>query len=82
MRDSKFFVKKSFNLAVDLEGQIDAYVRKNPGVSFTLLMNQALRCWLKNPVLDLLGPVKEFRSDDKAKKFMEENSELMDSLGR
>ena len=76
MRDTKDFVKKSFNLATDLEKQVDQYIRRNPGVSFTLLMNQALKCWLQNPVLDLLGPVKQFKIED-ANKFMEEHLELM-----
>lgn len=77
MRDTKFFVKKSFNLAADLEKQVETYIRRNPGVSFTLLMNQALKCWLQNPVLDLLGPgPKEFKVED-TNKFMEEHSELM-----
>jgi hypothetical protein len=72
-------IKKSFNVDADLAQRVDDLIRENPGASFTLVMNLALRQWLKNPTFQLN------RSKATAKdieKFLRENTELMDSLAK
>ncbi len=71
-------VKRSFNLDPNLAHQIDEIIKENPALSFTLLVNQALGQWLKNPVVTL--NVKK-ASEEEMDKMMEEHAELMDRLG-
>lgn len=71
-------IKKSFNLVPEISKAIDLIVEENPHFSFTVLVNQALVNWLKNPVITLNQ--KRFTKEDVGK-FMEDHSELMDSLG-
>lgn len=74
-------VKKSFNLDPVLAQQVEGFLEKNVGVSFTLIMNQALKDFLKNGVLriELVHP--KFTEND-VDKFLSDNSELMDSLAK
>ena len=71
-------IKRSFNLELKLAKKIDEIIIENPSFSFTILVNQALSEWVKNPVINLKQ--KRFNEED-VLKFMEENSELMDNLG-
>jgi hypothetical protein len=71
-------IKKSFNLDKNISDKIDEIISENPHFSFTVLVNQALATWIKNPVLTL--NTSNFTKDD-VSKFMEEHSELMDALG-
>ena len=71
-------IKRSFNLELKLAKKIDEIIIENPSFSFTILVNQALSEWVKNPVINLKQ--KPFNEED-VLKFMEENSELMDNLG-
>jgi hypothetical protein len=73
-------MKKSFNLAGDIAQRVDDFIDKNPGVSFTLLVNQALLQWLKNPQVTLNTARKMTKED--VKKFMEENKDLMKDLSK
>lgn len=73
-------VKKSFNMPGDLAQMVDDFIRENPGVSFTLLMNQAIAAWLKNPQVALKKPAG--LSDADVDRFMEQNRELMDDLSK
>lgn len=73
-------VKKSFNVDADLAQQVDDYVRENPGASFTLVMNQALRQWVKSG-----GKVELQRraaTEADVDRFMKDNKDLMDDLAR
>ncbi len=73
-------IKKSFNINGDLAQRIDDFIRENPGVSFTLLVNQALLQWLKNPQIALRSSKK--LSEEDVKKFLQENAALMDDLSK
>ena len=46
-------VKKSFEITGDTAQLIDDFVDQNPGMSFTLIANQALDAWLKQDNLSL-----------------------------
>ncbi|MFK7827515.1 MAG: hypothetical protein AB8G05_25445 [Oligoflexales bacterium] len=46
-------VKKSFEVTGDTAQLIDDFVDQNPGMSFTLIANQALDAWLKQDNLSL-----------------------------
>jgi hypothetical protein len=74
------FVKKSFNLNPLLDKRINDFIKDNPGVSFTQVMNQALHEWLKAPKgsFKLPAPMTEAEVDQ----FMVDNKELMDSLAK
>lgn len=73
-------VKKSFNINADIAQRIDDFISANPGVSFTLVVNQALMKWLELPqiTLNLQKPM----GDDQIDKFMKDNSGLMDDLSK
>lgn len=73
-------IKKSFNLSGDLAQRLDDFIKANPGVSFTWLVNQALLNFLKNPQVTLRAPT-PMTADD-LKRFMEENKNLMDDLSK
>lgn len=70
-------VKKSFNMRADLEAELDAFVRNNPGVSFTLIMNQALLMWLGCPTVRLQ---KRPMTEKEVRKFLAKNRGLMEDL--
>lgn len=42
-------VKKSFEITGDVAQTIDDLVHKNPGLSFTFIINKALEGWLASP---------------------------------
>ena len=46
-------IKKSLDLTGDAAHAIDEYIQNNPGMSFTLIANQALKHWLENKHIDL-----------------------------
>ncbi len=73
-------IKKSFNLDSDLAQKMDEFLQQNPGISFTLLVNQSIQCWLKNPQVALrpVQPVGLEAMDA----FMHENADLMDDLSK
>lgn len=48
-------LKKSFNLDSDLEETLSAITRHNHGVTLTMIFNQALRVWLKDPNVQFNG---------------------------
>lgn len=73
-------IKKSFNISPDLAQPVDDFIRSNPGISFTLIMNQALKTWLADPKITL-KETKSFDSKD-LEDFMDENAELLDDLSR
>ncbi len=73
-------IKKSFNISSDLAQKIDDFIQVNPGISFTWLVNQSLVNFLRNPQVTLQNP-KPMNEDD-LKKFMADNSELMDDLSK
>ena len=73
-------IKKSFNIPGDLAQRIDDFIRENPGVSFTLLVNHALLQWLQNPQIALRNSKK--LTEDDVKKFMADNAGLMDDLSK
>lgn len=72
------FIKRSFNLDPELSNKIDEIIKENPALSFTLLVNQAIGQWLKNPKVML--NVKK-ASEDEIEKIMDNHAELMDRLG-
>lgn len=73
-------LKKSFNMDADLAQRIDNFLQKNPGISFTLLMNQAVSQWLRHPHIEIkpLPPV----GLDAVDAFLKENEGLMDDLSK
>jgi hypothetical protein len=74
------FIKKSFNLSADLAQRLDDFVAENPGISLTLVMNQALDAWLKNPSLSIKLPRSHTTEDIDA--IFRDNAELMDDLSK
>lgn len=72
-------IKKSFNLESDIAQQIDDFVQKNPGVSATLIFNQAIKQWLQNPKLELM---RAKATEDDVNRFLAENRDLMDQLAK
>jgi hypothetical protein len=73
-------VKKSFNLSADLARQLDAFVDKNPGLSLTLIMQQALEQWLSSPNLRINVPSSHTNADIDA--VLNSNATLMTDLGK
>ena len=73
-------IKKSFNITGDVAQRVDDFIKANPGVSFTLVVNQALMKWLEDPkiTLNLRKPM----TDDEIDQFMKDNSDLMDDLSK
>lgn len=74
------FVKKSANLKADVVQRIEDFSQKNPGVTFTLIVNQALQQWLDNPRFDVAVP--KAMTDDDMDQFMRDNQGLMDKLAK
>lgn len=72
-------IKKSFNMEPDTAQQVDDFINKNPGVSATLIFNQAIKQWLSNPHMKLV-PARA--TDDDINRFMEENKDLMSKLAK
>lgn len=72
-------VKKSFNMEADLAQRMDDFISKNPGVSATFILNQAIKQWLKSPSVKLNHTQ---ATDDDVDKFLRDNSELMDDLAK
>lgn len=73
-------IKKSLNITPDMAQRLDDFIQKNPGINFTLIANQAIEEWLKNPVVKL-RPVKKVSNDD-IRKMIEEDKELMEDLAK
>ena len=73
-------LKKSFNMDADLAQRVDDFLQKNPGISFTLLMNQATARWLRDPSIQVRrsAPVHLDAVDG----FLRENADLMDDLSK
>lgn len=72
-------IKKSFNISADLSRILDGYIQQNPGISFTLIVNQAITDWLRNPNISLK---RSAVTDKQVDEFMAENSDLLDDLSR
>ncbi len=72
------FIKRSFNLDSELSNKIDEIIKENPTLSFTLLVNQAIGQWLKDPKVTV--NVKK-ASTEEIEKIMDNHAELMDRLG-
>lgn len=72
-------IKKSFNMDADLAQRVDNFIKQNPGVSATLVFNQAIKLWLKNPAIDLNRTP---ATEDDVDKFLQDNSELVDDLAK
>lgn len=75
-------IKKSFNINPDLAQRLDDIIQKNPGLSFTFIMNQALEAWLVDPRLSLSAQQRGPVTDDEMDKFLRDNSSLMDKLAK
>ena len=73
-------VKKSFNLSADLAQRLDDFVAENPGLSLTLIMQQALERWLKDPSLKINVP--KTHTNDDVDEILRDNAELMDDLSK
>lgn len=73
-------VKKSFNLSSDLAQRLDDFVGMNPGLSFTVIVNQALDAWLKNPKLSLRVPTSH--TEDDVDQVIAENQAVFDRLAK
>lgn len=72
-------IKKSFNLEPSVAFALENLLSKNPNISLTLAVNQALKEWLKNPKITVNT---EKFSDEDVDAFMEENKGLMEKLSR
>jgi hypothetical protein len=73
-------LKKSFNLDADLAQRVDDFLQKNPGISFTLMMNQATARWLSDPRIEVKRPAPV--SLDVVDSFLRENADLMNDLSK
>ena len=74
-------VKKSFNVSADLAQRIDEFMALNPQISFTLMMQEAIKFWMaKGGEIKLRRPTRD-ECDAHMQTFIKENSDLMDSLG-
>lgn len=71
-------IKKSFNVSADLAQRLDEFVAENPGLSLTLIMQQALERWLGDPALKVRIPKQH--TDDDIDAVMQDNAELMGDL--
>lgn len=69
-------VRRSANISSTHVAKIESMKESKPGVNTTLIVNQALWEWVKNPVV---SPVTEYTDED-VQDFMDANSELMDKL--
>ena len=57
-------LKKSFNMDADLAQRVDDFLQTNPGISFTLLMNQATARWLRDPSIQVRRSARMTRRND------------------
>lgn len=73
-------VKKSFNISADLAQRLDDFVSENPGLSLTLIMQQALDMWLTQPTLKVKLPKQH--TDDDVDALIRENADLMEDLSK
>jgi hypothetical protein len=73
------FTKKSANINADILQQIENFIDANPGVNFTLIVNQALKQWLTNPNVKLN---RTQATEDDVDRFLKDNSQLMDDLSK
>lgn len=73
-------VKKSFDITPDLAQQLDDFLQKNPGLTFSLIANQALTQWLRSPRINFSLNQKAFVSDQEIEKMIEKDTALMDDL--
>jgi len=73
-------IKKSFNVSSDLAQRLDAFVAENPGLSLTLIMQQALERWLSEPALKVRIPKQH--TDDDVDAVLRDNAALMDDLSK
>ena len=76
-------IKKSFDLTGDIAQLIDDYVKQNPGMSFTLIANQALEKWLCSDRISIEFQMPTGSSTNTIKKsvnFKSENIERIDKL--
>lgn len=71
-------IKKSFNISGDLAQRLDEFVSENPGLSLTLIMQQALERWLNEPALKVRIPKQH--SDDDIDAVLRDNADLMGDL--
>ena len=71
-------VKKSLNLSYELAQRIDEFITKNPGVSFTLIANQAILNWIEKHLITIHKP-KEMTEEDLAE-LIEKDRGLMEAL--
>ena len=71
-------IKKSFSVRADLVHRLDEFVAENPGLSLTLIMQQALERWLDEPSLKLRIPKQH--TDDDVDAVMRENADLISDL--
>lgn len=46
-------LKKSLNLPLGLHREVEDFISRNPGITFTLVANQAIKEWLKSPQIKL-----------------------------
>jgi hypothetical protein len=73
-------IKKSFNVSADLAQRLDDFVAENPGLSLTLIMQQALDRWLGDPQLKVRIPRQH--TDEDVDEVLRDNAALMDDLSK
>ena len=72
-------IKKSINISGDLAQLADEFIQRNPGVNFTLMVNSALKEWLKNPKIKINQiPLTE----DDVDNMIQNDKALMESLAK
>ena len=49
-------VKKSLDIPVELDGQLQKFIDCNEGTTFSLIAIQALRQWLEDPKIEIKIP--------------------------
>ena len=65
-------------ISADLDNRINNFIRKNPGVSFTLIASQALNNWLNNSEISAHKP--KVVDDNELMSMIEDDKELMEGL--
>lgn len=73
-------VKKSLDISGDLAQQIDSFLKRTPGLTFSLIVNQAVSQWLKSPKMDFSLKQQDVVSDQEIEKLIEKDGLLMEDL--
>ena len=77
-------IKKSFNINPEVMALVDAFIQDNPGVSFTSLVNKALKMYVLYPPQQPIsvGASTVTKTEFDADAFLNDNTDLMNDLAK